>query len=245
MEWFEDEAFWRGVEPILFTAERLERTPLEVEGALALLGPRPGGRLLDLCCGPGRHSLELARRGFEVVGVDRTASFLGSRSRSPEAEPSFTRIRADMRAFRTRGGFDGACLFYSSFGYFEDPEDDRRVLRNLHASLVPGAGLLIDMKSREIARRDFEPERRWTLADGARLVEEAQVLGDWDAIETRWTWTLGGQSKEFRFRVRLYPEEGLKRALEDAGFGAFRSYGWWDGAPYDGEARRLVAVARR
>ena len=70
-EWFEDAAFWETFYPIMFPEERYEAAAEEVDNIVALTGVQEG-RVLDLCCGPGRHTVELAKRGFQVTGVDRT-----------------------------------------------------------------------------------------------------------------------------------------------------------------------------
>jgi 2-polyprenyl-3-methyl-5-hydroxy-6-metoxy-1,4-benzoquinol methylase len=74
--WYEDDAFWRTFGPSMFTAERVSQTPAEVDAIASLLDLKPRVKLLDLGCGPGRHSLEFARRGFTVTGVDRTDDYL-------------------------------------------------------------------------------------------------------------------------------------------------------------------------
>lgn len=67
--------FWELFEPFLFNQQRQSSTKVEVEKVVNLLKMPQNDRILDLCCGTGRHSLELARQGFDVVGVDRTTSF--------------------------------------------------------------------------------------------------------------------------------------------------------------------------
>src|SRR5689334_7207982 len=79
MEWFENEEFWRQLYTYMFPADRFAATPEQVTQMLSLVGITQG-RVLDLCCGPGRHSVELARRGFAVTGVDLTP-FLLDRAR--------------------------------------------------------------------------------------------------------------------------------------------------------------------
>src|SRR5262247_565565 len=77
--WFEDDTLWENLESILFSQFRSpESTVREAEQILGLVRPSPGAAVLDLCCGPGRHSLEFARRGFRVTGVDRTARYLAT-----------------------------------------------------------------------------------------------------------------------------------------------------------------------
>jgi 2-polyprenyl-3-methyl-5-hydroxy-6-metoxy-1,4-benzoquinol methylase len=82
--WHEQDTFWDTVAPVLFVERRWSDAPVEVEQVVSLLGIEPGARVLDLCCGVGRHSLELARRGFHVTGVDRTRPYLDRASRQAE-----------------------------------------------------------------------------------------------------------------------------------------------------------------
>src|SRR5467141_2322422 len=71
--WFEDDTLWENLESFLFSQFRSnESTVREAEQILTLVHPPQGVAVLDLCCGPGRHALEFARRGFQVTGVDRT-----------------------------------------------------------------------------------------------------------------------------------------------------------------------------
>jgi len=120
-QWFEDPRFWDGFKELLFRPERRAAAPAEVDALVALLGIAPPARVLDLCCGIGRHAAELARRGFTVTGVDLHEPYLAeARSAAPGAEW----IRADMREFRRPGAFDAAINMFSSFAYFEDPADD-------------------------------------------------------------------------------------------------------------------------
>ena len=74
--WHEDDTFWETWGPVMFTDQRLADAVEQVENVISLLGIKPGAHVLDLGCGVGRHSLELARRGFQVTGVDRTQRYL-------------------------------------------------------------------------------------------------------------------------------------------------------------------------
>ena len=95
--------------------------------------------MLDLCCGPGRFSIELAKRGFRVTGVDRTRFLLGkAKSREKKAGVKVEWVESDMRDFVRPGAFDLALSMFTSFGYFDDKADDLRVLRQVCESLKPG-----------------------------------------------------------------------------------------------------------
>ena len=82
--WHEQDTFWDTVAPTMFTQQRWKDAPAEVKQVVSLLGIEPGVHILDLCCGVGRHSLELARRGFCVTGVDRTRPYLDRASGQAE-----------------------------------------------------------------------------------------------------------------------------------------------------------------
>ena len=74
--WYEDESFWRTFAPTMFNQERLDATAAEIDQIIQFANLESGAKILDLCCGMGRHSLELARRGYSVVGVDLTEEYL-------------------------------------------------------------------------------------------------------------------------------------------------------------------------
>ena len=94
-EWFENEDFWREMYPYMFDEQRFAAADEQVRKILKLTGIRRGA-VLDLCCGPGRHSVALAKRGFQVTGVDRTRFLLNKARRhakSARARVEFVRVR--------------------------------------------------------------------------------------------------------------------------------------------------------
>ncbi|UCF79044.1 MAG: class I SAM-dependent methyltransferase [Candidatus Eiseniibacteriota bacterium] len=243
--WHEDHTFWDLLGPILFTERRWGLVPEEVDGIVELASLRTGEKVLDLCCGPGRHSLELARRGFVVTGVDRTLPYLERAKAAAEKEGlSVEFVHDDMRSFRRPGAFDGAISYYTSFGYFSDAAEERRVLENLFSSLAPGGRLLMELIGREVLARIFK-ERDWLDIDGTFLLEERKVEEDWTWINNRWIVFKNGKKKEFLLNMRLYSAAELKASLESAGFESVSSYGDITGTPYDHTAKRLIVTAKK
>jgi len=223
----------------------LGRAPEQVEGVVALLGIEPGASVLDLCCGPGRHSLELARRGFKVTGVDRTASYLKqARTRAHEEGLDIEFVQEDMRAFCRPDAFDGAMNVYTSFGYFEDPDEDRKVLANLYRSLKPGGAVLLDTIGKEVLARIYQA-RDWQERDGILFLQERNVRPGWGWMEIRWIMVRGTERKEFTFGHRLFSATELMALFTEAGFASVDVYGSFEGDPYDQTARRLIVVARK
>lgn len=248
MRWYDDDTFWEMFESILFGPERWASTAAGIDLLLERASLPPGGAILDLCCGPGRHCLELARRGFRMTGVDRTRRYLDSARRRAAAEGlAIEFVEQDMRSFRRDGAFDGAINLFTSFGYFEDPGEDRRVVENLHASLRAGGILLMDLMGKEILARTFRP-RDWNWIGeegGAILLEERKLSLDWGWIETTWTLLEGSERQSRTLSHRLYSGSELGTLLRSVGFRDVKILGGMDGAGYDHLARRLVAVAVR
>ncbi len=245
MSWYDDDAMWAATETWMFDPARWEGTAAEVDGVLTLLGAEPQARILDLCCGPGRHSLELARRGFVVTGVDRTVRFLDEARRRASAEGLEVEwVECDMREFSRPGAFDGVTNLLTSFGYFEDRDDDRRVVQNIFESLKPGGRIVMDMMGKENLARIFQP-REWQEKDGEIWLFERELEQSWSWLSNRWIRFRGDERLEFRISHRLFSAYELASLFQNSGFSQVETYGSLTGDPYDHEAKRLVLVATK
>lgn len=242
--WHEEDAFWETMP--LFGVKQWEAASDEVEAIVHLLEIEPPAEILDLCCGVGRHSLEFARRGYRVTGVDRTASYLQfAREKADDEGLQLDLLEEDMRSFVRPGSFDAAINVYTSFGYFEDPEEDRKVVENLFCSLKPSGHLVMEMMGKEILARVFLPRDWQELPDGSLFLQERHVTRDWTWMENRWILVRDGKRIEHTISHRIYDAEGLRALLLGAGFESVSIYGSLAGARYDTSAQRLVAVARK
>ncbi|HZO86894.1 MAG TPA: class I SAM-dependent methyltransferase [Chthonomonadaceae bacterium] len=243
-DWYDLDAFWEATAPMMFDEKRWAATAAEVDQVLTLLGLEPGTAILDLCCGPGRHSLELARRGYQVTGVDRTAAHLEKARAQAEVEGlNVEFVQEDMRRFCRPEAFGGAINLFTSFGYFEDPADDGQVIANLRRSLKPGGTLVMDIVGKEVLARNFR-ERFWEEKEGVLLLQEPKISRFWSWIDGRWIVIQGNARREFTVSHRLYSGAELYALLKEYDFRDVEIYGDLSGSPYDHTARRLVAVAR-
>jgi SAM-dependent methyltransferase len=241
MQWFEDEVFWQTFYPYMFGDKRMAAAPAEVDRVLALSGIA-SGRVLDLCCGPARHSVVLAEKGFEVTGVDRSA-FLLSRALERGAGTSVEFVHADMRAFVRPDTFDLALSLFTSFGYFESRDEDLAVLRNIHASLKQGGVFLVDVTSKEYVISQGCTTRREQWPSGEIQVSHYDVFPGWGRIRVQWLLIDGERARRFAFEHNLYSGQELAGLLERAGFRDVQLYGNLEGAPYGSAATRLIARA--
>lgn len=244
-EWFDDDALWRDLYPHLFPEVRFAAAIQDAGKLIRLVRPK-GKAVLDLCCGPGRFAIALAKRKFRVTGVDRTRYFLTrARARAKALGVTVEWVRQDMRDFVRPGAFDLALSMFTSFGYFDDKEEDLRVLRQVRESLKPGGAFLIEVMGKERIAQIFAPVTMDTLPDGSRLVMRHEILDDWTRIRNEWTLIRRGRAKTYTFQHTLYSGQELRDRMEQAGFSNVRLYGSLRGDEYARNAPRLVAVGRR
>ncbi len=244
-EWFEDESFWDTFYQYLFSAERVGAAVEEVEKILALVDFK-GSSILDLCCGPGRHAVALAKRGFSVTGVDRTRLLLDKareRGRAENVEVEW--VLDDMRSFLREGSYDLALNMFTSFGFFDDREDDLKVLHNMFRSLKPGGACVIDVMGKERLAKIFQDTSSHEAPDGSIVVQRREIFDDWSQIRNEWIFVKDGKARSFKFHHRLYSGFELKDCLLRAGFSTVKLHGSLDGDEYGPDATRLVAVARK
>jgi SAM-dependent methyltransferase len=253
-EWFTDERFWEEYAPIMFDEAHWREVPEVADSVtrLARLDLYGGGRygadgprLLDICCGFGRISAELARRGFAVTGVDITESYLrAAREDAAHENLAIEYLKADARRFTRPGCFDAAVNLYISFGYFEDRSDDLAMLRNAYESLKSGGAFIIETLGKEIAVRDFIAGE-WFERAGWTVLTKYEVADAWAALKNRWILVKDGRRIEKTFTQRLYAASELRSLLFEAGFASVELYGDWDESPYDERAAKLIAVGRK
>jgi SAM-dependent methyltransferase len=245
MEWFEDEQFWSTFDAYIFSPERLQGADAQVDQILALTG-LSGGAALDLCCGPGRHAVALARRGWRVIGVDRSTSLLArARAHAADSHLEAEFIQDDMRSLVRPASFDLVVSLFTSFGYFEDAADESRVLRHVCESLRPGGAFVMDLVGKEVLARAFQPTLSTQTADGTLVVVRGEIVRGWTRVRSEWTAIKSGTARTFRFEHWVYSGRELLDLLAAAGFDEMRFFGDFTGRAYDASASRLVAVARK
>ena len=229
--------------PYMFDAARFAAADEQVRQVLKLAGRRRGA-VLDLCCGPGRHSVAFAQRGFRVSGVDRTRFLLNkARQFARKAKVPVEFVQSDMRKFVRPDSFDLAVNLFTSFGYFDNKNDDLMVLKNVHASLKPGGVFVMDMAGKERLAKVFQPVHSTQHADGTVLIEVHEIFDDWTRIRNEWILLKGDKSLRFKFHHTIYSGQELKALLHQAGFTKIKLYGDFEAHPYGPNSTRLVAVA--
>lgn len=244
MEWYLRSDFWELTFPFMFPPSRIEKAEKDAV-SLVSLSARDSGNVLDLCCGPGRFAIPLARMGFEVTGVDSTEFLLDiAGNRASLEDLSIEWVRADMRDYLRESSFDLVISMFTSFGYFSHRGDNMTVLRNARESLRPGGSMIMETMGKEVLASVFSPVTCEETEDGRMLIQRHSISDDWTMIENDWILlqdrTLLGR---WKFSHWIYSGEELRGMLLEAGFAGVQLYGDLRGSPYGSDASRLVAVA--
>lgn len=228
--------WYRSAFPASHTLNRpwAEQTAGEIDRVIAILRPPEGARVLDLACGTGRHSLELARRGFDVVGVDIAPDLLEVANRDSEESgvDNVSFLEEDLRQLGFDEEFDVVLnLNDGAIGYFETEEENHRTFEVIAAALRPGGGNLLQLPNVLYAETHL-PQKTWIAGGGmVELIDHR-----WDArtryLEGSTTPILVGEVFEgavpVPFRQRLYSVEELTDIYRSVGMeleGAFRGNG--------------------
>jgi SAM-dependent methyltransferase len=238
-EWFRD---WFGEEYLALYPHRDAKEAQEAVDLFRHVYPAtPGSRVLDLACGAGRHLRELRAAGLDATGLDLSITLLQSARSAAPAEPL---VRGDMRRLPfARGSFDGLTSFFTSFGYFEDPIDDRRVLQEVARVLVQGGAFMLDFLNAARVRTDLVAQDSREV-EGNRIVQVREIANGVVVKRIRIEPSAGGDSRSFEERVRLYSCEDLVAMLAEAGLVTEHRFGDYGGAPFGQDSPRLILSGR-
>lgn len=230
-------------------AEELTRREVDfLVDALALDGTEV---ILDLACGGGRHSLELARRGLTVVGLDAAAPALAHARAQAEAEGlSVELLRGDMRALEFEGRFDAVLVMNSSIGFFDDATN-AAVIAGCARALAPGGRLLLQcINPYQIAAylRDFR--NGWYPIGTGYVLREASFEPRTAALQIGYRYLDAARGLDLAHpgdRIRLYGFPELTALLRAAGLRPLSAFGdaVLPPAPLDEGSQWQVVVAVR
>lgn len=235
MTWYQE---WFGQEYLeLYSHRNDEEARLQVEFFRSRVGAVPGP-VLDLACGSGRHLAELRSRGYHAVGLDLSWVLL---STARDRDPELPLARADMRRLPfCDHSIAGLVNFFTSFGYFDNEDDNLEVVREMSRVLLKNAPFLFDFMNvhRELDR---------LVATETRVLEGQEVT-----IERWFDSTSGTLNKRIRMggrsfieRVRGYELDEVTALFTAGGLRIESVHGDFDGAPFDRESPRLIVIGER
>lgn len=207
-------------------------------------------RALDVACGIGRHTLELADAGIDTQGVDLSPEYIDiARERAEEADvsdhTSFDVL--DMRELETIPGQYDVVLNWFAFGYFED-EVNERVAEDLRECVAQDGILVMGLNNKHAMLGDYQDSAA-RLRDDLLKVERREYdpeTGRLEALIAKFNDTDSGYEfvGEVTWNARLYTPPEIRRLLERAGFSMVHLYGGLDGTVLERDSSPLVVVAK-
>jgi SAM-dependent methyltransferase len=229
-----------------------EQTAREVNFLVGALGLRGRERILDLACGFGRHALELARRGFSVVGVDVSSAYVDeARKRAAETSLKVEFVCADARDVSYSAEFDVVLnLSDGAIGFLENDNENLKVFDRIALALRPGGKHLMRVCNAAYARKHF-PRRHWDMgSDALSLADFA-----WDAEASRMSYAAFSfkygdaltkpEAPPSPVSVRLYTIDELRDILKARGMTIERTYGAYSASvPSSDDTFPLLVVSR-
>jgi len=211
------------------------------------LGVEKGAVILDLACGTGAHAVELASRGYSVVGYDLSLAMLArAADEAQERGQKLNFLQGDMREMAFDEMFDGVYCWSMSFGYFDD-EKNFSVLQRAFRALRQGGMLLLDVTNRDyVAARS--PSLVWFEGDGCVCMDEMHVDFFSSRLRVRRTAMFeDGRTRELDYSIRLYSLHELGKMLHECGFKVVEVTGHpaHPGVYFGAESPRVIILAER
>lgn len=243
-EWWEN--FFQGMFADLWrVAVPAEHTRAEVDFLEKLFQLPPRSKILDVPCGQGRHTLELASRNYQMTGVDYSPGFLEeARSKARERRLEITWERRDMRVLPWQDEFDGAFCIGGSFAYFTD-EGNAAFLRSVARALKPGGRFVVDATRVAEFILPRHREREWTPIGDFLFLEENHYDPAQGRMQTEYTLVRDGKTEKKSDSVRIYTYREIDRLLEHAGFAKREAFGSFEREPYQFGSPMLYIAATK
>ena len=219
----------------------------EVDFLLRAMNLPEESKVLDLCGGHGRHSIPLAKRGYEVVLLDLNKKFLDIAKKEAERKViKLQTIQADMRDLNFDKEFDGVINLFTSFGYLETEEDNLHVLRQVYRSLKPGGKFLIDVINKKWILENYR-ERDWRKVDDLLVLVQRNFNGKTSRNRVQFTIIDTKNCKTYSTgqNIRLYSYPELESLFLKTGFKIVGRYGKLDGEEFNEKSLRIVLVGEK
>ena len=205
---------------------------------------RKKDEILDLCCGHGRHVIELARRGYKVTGLDFSLYALGIARREAKRRNLIVSFaRGDARNFKFRKKFDVIINMFTAFGY-GSREDDRKIIRNVSRSLKKRGKFFIDLQSLPWLWRNFKPVRRERVGK-LRIVDKRTYDFLEGIVRSIRIVSDGTRKRISRTQTRSYTLAELENLLVEEGLKVVKFFGSYKGRPFGFNTKRMLVVAKK
>jgi SAM-dependent methyltransferase len=222
-----------------------ERTTHEINFIEPQLNVNQGARILDVGCGFGRHSVELALRGYEVSGIDPSAALIAeARIRAAEAGVSVDFRQQWGERFSTGQAYDAAICLFTSMGQITEQGENSGLLDTVFAALKPGGHFVIEVPQRETAVRQLKVKEKFGEGD-----HKTSISRDYNVktqiVSEKFRVVNGSEEHTYLLMYKLFDRPELEALLARAGFINIAAYGDYQDTALSNEAPIMLLVARK
>lgn len=244
-QWYSNDDMWRVFYDCMFDENSFQQAAKDSAQLIKLLDA-PIHSVLDLACGPGRHVVGFAEQGLAVTGVDLSAYLLNRAAQIiDDKKLTATLVHVDMLSYEPTDSFDLITNLFSSFGYYENPDENQRVLNKAYQWLNPQGHLVIDVFSKEQAAMHMEPVHCTEYDNGDVRFERPLLINNMSVYANEWILVRDQQAYRWHYQHFVYSAQELQDSLFKAGFKEVEIYGSMKGDDYDMDAMRLVLIAKK
>ncbi len=218
-----------------------------IEFICAELALTAGAKILDLCCGPGKYAIELAHRGFTVVGIDLSENYVSIARRVAEKEgQSVQFLMSDMREIPFVCQFDAVINVGTSYGFFDAEDDNKQVIKAVAKSLKPGGAFLLEMANREYYSKNFGAIEWRRRKDGSVMLIQREFDYIRGRIDTTFETLSDGKSvAKWHSSWRAYTLAEVAAMLKDANLILSSVFGDWARNEYSVDSKRMVVISKK
>lgn len=202
------------------------------------------GKILDLACGHGRHSIEFAKRGYSVEGVDINKEFIQiAKNNSQEKGLKVKFVEEDILEIEHEEDFDIVLFLFNSLGFF-NRQDSERIFKKINQCLVEGGRVFLDIKNRDHIVKELKPYEIYEKGEDLMIdrLSFNPIKGTTTNIRT---YIKDGKRYEAPFTMYSYNYSDLEQFLRGTELKIKKVLGGWKDERFDSESRRIVVILEK
>jgi SAM-dependent methyltransferase len=221
-------------------------TNKEIDFLKKVLRLKKGAKVLDLCCGYGRITNELASRGYDMTGQDLNNYFLGiAKKNADKMKLNILWVKSDMRRIPFKNKFDAVINMFTSFGYFSNDEEDETVIKQVNKALKKGGKFLLDYVNKDFIIRRYLKEDIREIKDGY-----VKIKRDYDHLRSSHhekfeIFVDGKIVKKFTVDFRFYSVTELIAMIHKNGFKIINVFGDFNFNPLSFDSKNCIILAKK